>query len=597
MYLADSEEEGSRGGEASIRPQTALMSLLNRLLPAVETFLLVHTSDLLSENHVEAVMAAQKAEKAHPVSSSSSSSNSSSGISSNVSSQAVLASVAGQSPGYAYRTTMEYARNHLSLYSDGRSDEDQRSFCKQISMGARQQSGVMSFSALASAGNSFSGAMTGNLSRSQRLLSFVASHKGVLNLLVKSKPQLLESSFASLVRITQLRPHLLFENKRRFFFSQLKQYAQKQQQQQRNPPHRRGLHLQIRRNQIFEDTFQQLRSRTAEEMRGRMQVNFYGEDGVDAGGLTREWYTILSREIFNPNYALFTAAIDGATFQPNPMSNINSNHLDYFKFVGRVIGKAVTDSQLMDAHFTRSFYKHVLGNPVDFIDIEATEPDYYSTLKQILQFPLESLMIDLTFSAEIQRFGRTEVVDLVPDGRRIPVTDENKADYVRLIAHHRMTAGIRAQIDAFLTGFYELVPAHLIGIFSPPELELLICGLPEVSVEDLQGNTEYHQYKIGEENIRWFWEILHSFNRQQRASFLQFVTGTSKVPLGGFSNLQGMRGTQRFSIHRAYGEPGLLPSAHTCFNQLDLPVYASQEELKEKLLMAIMEGNEGFGFA
>jgi len=210
---------------------------------------------------------------------------------------------------------------------------------------------------------------------------------------------------------------------------------------------------------------------------------------------------------------------------------------------------------------------------------------------------LECLMMDLTFSAEIQRFGRTEVQDLVPGGRAIAVTDENKYDYVRLIAHHRMTAGIRGQIDAFLSGFYELVPAHLIGIFSAPELELLICGLPDVSIEDLQANTEYHQYKVAEDTIRWLWEILHGFNRQEKASFLQFVTGTSKVPLGGFSNLQGMRGTQRFSIHRAYGESGLLPSAHTCFNQLDLPVYNSQEDLRQKLLMAINEGSEGFGFA
>lgn len=118
--------------------------------------------------------------------------------------------------------------------------------------------------------------------------------------------------------------------------------------------------------------------------------------------------------------------------------------------------------------------------PVDFLDLEATEPDYSKVLKQILETPLEHLMVDLTFSAEIQRFGKTEVVDLVPDGRNIAVTDENKAYYVRLVAHHRMTTAIRAQIDAFLEGFYDIVPPEIIAIFSPTELELLICGLPEV---------------------------------------------------------------------------------------------------------------------
>jgi E3 ubiquitin-protein ligase HUWE1 len=159
---------------------------------------------------------------------------------------------------------------------------------------------------------------------------------------------------------------------------------------------------------------------------------------------------VLSREIFNPNYALFTAAADGATFQPNPLSMINTNHLDYFKFVGRVIGKAICDEQLMDAHFTRSFYKHVLGNPVEYNDIEAIEPDYYKSLKQILEMPLDELGLELTFSADTQTFGRHEVVDLIPKGRYVAVTDENKADYVRLMAHHRMTAAIRSQVKTYI---------------------------------------------------------------------------------------------------------------------------------------------------
>eukprot|EP01035_Chromulina_nebulosa_P017425 gene17425-22977_t len=332
---------------------------------------------------------------------------------------------------------------------------------------------------------------------------------------------------------------------------------------------------------VFEDSYDQLRGRSKDEiLLGRLQVTFNNEQGIDAGGLTREWFSVLSKEIFNPNYALFTSALDGATFQPNPFSMINSNHLSYFKFIGNVIGKAINDGQLMDAHFTRSFYKHLLGIPVDYVDIEATEPDYYNTLKQILDNPLESLMIDLTFSAESQIFGKTEVVDLIPNGRNIPVDDENKFDYVRLISHHRMTTAIKAQIESFLD-----------------EIELLICGLPDVDITDLKANTEYHGVRLTDEIISWFWEALNGFSQTERASFLQFVTGTSKVPLGGFSNLQGMRGTQKFSIHKAYGDHNQLPTAHTCFNQLDLPIYNSYEELKAKLLLAIREGSEGFGFA
>ncbi len=120
---------------------------------------------------------------------------------------------------------------------------------------------------------------------------------------------------------------------------------------------------------------------------------------------------------------------------------------------------------------------------------------------------------------------------MIPNGRNILVTDDNKADYIRLIAHHRMTSAIRAQIDSFLQGFYDLVPAELVSVFSPAELELLICGLPDVNVSELQANTDYHQYRASDEVIVWFWDALKSFNREERASFLQFVTGTSKVKL------------------------------------------------------------------
>jgi len=307
---------------------------------------------------------------------------------------------------------------------------------------------------------------------------------------------------------------------------------------------------------------------------------------------------VISKEIFNPNYALFTSAADGATFQPNSFSSINTNHLDYFKFVGRIIGKAICDEHLMDAHFTKSFYKHVIGMPVDYHDIQATEPDYYKSLMQIMEFSLDDLCLELTFSAENLVFGKTSVVDLIPNGRNIAVTEDNKLEYIQLVSHHRMTSGIRSQIESFLEGFYDLVPPELITIFSPTELELLICGLPDVDLDDLYANTEYNGYQPADKFMQWFWEALRGFAREERAQFLQFLTGTSKVPLDGFANLQGMRGVQRFSIHRAHGDnTNMLPTAHTCFNQLDLPPYNTAQEMRDKLLMAIKEGSEGFGFA
>ena len=186
---------------------------------------------------------------------------------------------------------------------------------------------------------------------------------------------------------------------------------------------------------------------------------------------------------------------------------------------------------------------------------------------------------------------------MIPNGRNIAVTDTNKHEYIQLIAHHRMTAAIKAQIESFLDGFFEIVPPELISIFSPTELELLICGLPNIDIADLRHNTEYNGFSPADDVIEWFWEVIDGLSRSEKALFVQFVTGTSKVPLGGFSKLQGMRGPQRFSIQRSYVETSQLPVAHTCFNQLDLPKYTSLEILKDKLLLAIHEGSEGFALA
>jgi len=231
-------------------------------------------------------------------------------------------------------------------------------------------------------------------------------------------------------------------------------------------------------------------------------------------------------------------------------------------------------------------------------DMQAIDPDYYKNLKMILEYNLDDIGLDhLTFSTEDHSFGRIQTIDLIPNGRNVFVSEATKEKYVNNVCQYRMTTSIQKQIKAYLDGFYELVKPELISIFTARELELLISGLPEIDIHDLQRNTEYQGYKVSDKEIGWFWNIMFSLSRSEKAAFIQFVTGSSKVPLEGFSLLQGMRGTQKFSIHKAGGSSGALISAHTCFNALDLPLYKTEEEMKEKLLYAINEGLGGFLFA
>lgn len=191
----------------------------------------------------------------------------------------------------------------------------------------------------------------------------------------------------------------------------------------------------------------------------------------------------------------------------------------------------------------------------------------------------------------------TTIVALKENGENISVTQENKREYVQLSAEYRLVKSIREQIDALLGGFYEIIPKTLISIFNEQEVELLIAGTPDVDVDEWRAATDYHGYTSSDPVIAWWWRALKSFDREEKAKLLGFATGTTRVPLGGFTELQGVQGVQRFSIHKAYGNPNRLPQAHTCFNQIDLPEYSSYEKLRASLLTAINEGSTGFGFA
>lgn len=261
---------------------------------------------------------------------------------------------------------------------------------------------------------------------------------------------------------------LTFENKRAYF----KKFIKKSNKKEFHLP------IRVRRKDIFQDSYNQIINKTPEELRGKLQVEFNGEEGNDAGGLTREWFLHLSKEIFNPNYALFQTSATGETFQPNPHSKINPDHIKYFKFVGIIVGKALYDGFLLDAFFTRSFYKHMCGASIHYTDMEDIDPSYYKNLAWILNNSVEGL--DLTFSYEADDFGQVVVKDLKENGRNLPVHDENKPEYVNLVCYAKMATEIKEQIEAFLEGLEMLVPRELLSIFDPRELELMISGLPEI---------------------------------------------------------------------------------------------------------------------
>ena len=388
---------------------------------------------------------------------------------------------------------------------------------------------------------------------------FTEDHRKILNELVRQNPRLMSGTFSLLVKNPKV---LEFDNKRNYFNRRI--HSRGTEARHPHPP----LQLSVRRDQVFLDSFKSLYFKSADEMKyGKLSVRFHGEEGVDAGGVTREWFQVLARGMFNPNYALFIpVASDRTTFHPNRLSGVNQEHLMFFKFIGRIIGKALYEGRVLDCHFSRAVYKRILGKSVSIKDMETLDLDYYKSLLWMLENDITDIITE-TFSVEVDDFGESQVIDLVENGRNIPVTEENKEEYVQRVVEHRLVTSVKEQLDHFLQGFHDIIPADLISIFNEQELELLISGLPEIDVDDWKNNTEYHNYSASSPQIQWFWRAVRSFDKEERAKLLQFVTGTSKVPLNGFRELEGMNGVSKFNIHRDYGNKDRLPSSHTCFNR------------------------------
>lgn len=275
---------------------------------------------------------------------------------------------------------------------------------------------------------------------------FTEDHRKILNDLVRHNPKLMSGTFSLLVKNPKV---LEFDNKRNYFTRRL--HSRGTEARHPQPP----LQLSVRRDQVFLDSFKNLSYKSGDEIKyGKLSIRFHGEEGVDAGGVTREWFQVLSRQMFNPDYALFIpVASDRTTFHPNKLSKINDEHLMFFKFIGRIIGKALYEGRALDCHFSRAVYKRILGKTVSLKDMETLDLEYYKSLLWMLDNDISDIITE-TFSIETDDFGVSEIVDLCENGRNVPVTEENKQEYVQLMVEYRLTGSVQDQLEQFLKGMF-----------------------------------------------------------------------------------------------------------------------------------------------
>ncbi|KAG8995219.1 hypothetical protein FRB94_009328 [Tulasnella sp. JGI-2019a] len=353
-------------------------------------------------------------------------------------------------------------------------------------------------------------------------------------------------------------------------------------------------HCVVRRGQIAKDGYDSLNQLGA-QLKGRIQITFvdqFGEEemGVDGGGVFKEFLTSLSKEAFDTDRGLWLVT-DQQELYPNPHAYAREPHqLNWYRFIGRVLGKALYEGILVDVAFATFFLAKWLGRQSHLDDLASLDPEMYRGLIYLKHYDGNLEDLALNFTVMTDDFGVTQTIDLIRNGASTSVTRENRMQYIYLMANYKLNSQIRYQSEAFFDGLSDIIDPKWLRMFNQQELQILVGGTEDpINVDDLRSNTIYGGvYDESHPTISAFWRVFRSLDQAQRCSLLRFVTSCSRPPLLGFKELN-----PKFSIRDASSDQARLPTASTCVNLLKLPMYQSEQVLRQKLLQAI---NSGAGF-
>ncbi|XP_040530098.1 probable E3 ubiquitin-protein ligase HECTD2 isoform X2 [Gallus gallus] len=358
------------------------------------------------------------------------------------------------------------------------------------------------------------------------------------------------------------------------------------------------LNVKVRRTHLVSDSLDELTRKRA-DLKKKLKVTFVGEAGLDMGGLTKEWFLLLIRQIFHPDYGMFTYHKDSHCHW---FSSFKCDNYSEFRLVGALMGLAVYNSITLDIRFPPCCYKKLLSPPIVPCDhntlvgiCDVTLDDLFQIMPELAHGLSELLSYEgnveedfySTFQVFQEEFGVIKSYNLKPNGDKIPVTNQNRKEYVQLYVDFLLNKSIYKQFAAFYYGFHSVCASYALLLLRPEEVEILVCGSPELDMSALQRSTQYEGYQKTDVTIRYFWDVVLGFSLDLQKKLLHFATGSDRVPVGGMADLN-------FKISKSEASTSWLPVAHTCFNQLCLPPYKNKKELKQKLIIGISNA-EGFG--
>ncbi|WVW78358.1 hypothetical protein I302_100312 [Kwoniella bestiolae CBS 10118] len=347
-------------------------------------------------------------------------------------------------------------------------------------------------------------------------------------------------------------------------------------------------YAKIRRDRISQDGFDEL-GNLGPALKSRIEITFVDqhgmtEAGIDGGGLFKEFLTNLSKEVFDTNRGLWLAT-DQNELYPNPHSYATEPHqLEWYRFIGQVLGKAMYEGMLVDVSFADFFLAKWLGRQSYLDDLNSLDKELYKGLIILKNYPKPEELA-LNFAITEDEFGVKRTIDLVPNGSEIAVNAENRHEYIQLVCKYKLDRQISAQSRAFFNGLSDLIDAKWLRMFDQQELQQLIGGEETlIDIDDLRAHCSVDGFP-NDITPRLFWKVVKGFSHEQRRALLRFVTSCSRPPLLGFGYLY-----PKFGVKFNGNDTSRLPSASACFNLLKLPGYTTEQSLRAKLLQAITSG-------
>ena len=341
--------------------------------------------------------------------------------------------------------------------------------------------------------------------------------------------------------------------------------------------------IKIRRDNLLEDSLNNLVNRDSDTLQKvitkPLRVVFENEPAIDEGGVKKEYFQLVFKELFKPDWGMFTYNPDnrlywfnGKTFE-DPLK---------FELIGTLLGLAARNQVILDIPIVSTCYKLLLNEKPDLEDLEMWQPDVFQSFKFIQDYdkpePLEDILAR-TFTFTSEQFGEQITDELKPGGKDIFVSKENRAEFIQLYLDFVFEKQCATQISSFKRGFYRLFDQQMLtNLYSPDELEQFVCGTKVFDFRELQKVTKYiRPLRPNHEFVIWFWEIvLNDFDDAQRRKLLAFTTGSDRAPITGLEDVEFILGLEGEDEEK-------LPVAHTCFNQLLFPEYKTKEKLAAKL--------------